>query len=99
MLPIAATPALSWGAGVEDRAPRRRIAATTSALEDAESARATTSPVAPHRAAMVRVSATSRAAPRVELVGPLRRRVAAMTGAEIGVDTIPTSAFNPFPFV
>jgi len=33
------------------------------------------------------------------LVDPFRSRVAAITGAEIGVDTTPSSAFRPFTFV
>ena len=87
MLAIAATTAASWRAVMENRAPRRWIAATTSALKNAEWAQTTTSPVAPHSCAVLRVSAeTSLAAPRVELVGPLRSRVAAITGAETGVD-------------
>jgi len=67
-------------------------------LKNAESARTTTG-VAPHRCVVARASATSRAAPRVELVGPLRSRVAAITGAETGVEMIPINAFNPFTFV
>jgi hypothetical protein len=53
-------------------------------------------PVAPHRFVVARASATSRAAPRAELVEPFRNRVAAITGADVGVDTVAGSAFSPF---
>jgi len=42
---------------------------------------------------VARASATSRAAPRAE---PFRSRVAAITGADSGVDTVAITAFNPF---
>ena len=45
---------------------------------------------------VARASATSRAAPRAELVEPLRSWVAAITGADSGVDTVAITAFNPF---
>ena len=45
---------------------------------------------------MTSASATSRAAPRAELTEPFRSRVAAMTGAASGVDTVAMSAFKPF---
>jgi hypothetical protein len=41
-------------------------------------------------------SATSRAAPFAEAVEPLRSRVAQITGAAAGVDTVASSAFSPF---
>jgi hypothetical protein len=61
--------------------------------------RATIGPEAPHRRAVAKVAATNDAAPRAELVEPFRSRVAAITGAEVGVDTVPTSAFNPLTWV
>ncbi len=35
------------------------------------------------------------AAPRGELVEPFRSLVAAITGADVGVDSVPTNAFRP----
>jgi hypothetical protein len=40
-------------------------------------------------------SATRRAAPRAEFADPLRSRVATITGAEDGVETMASSAFRP----
>ncbi len=37
-----------------------------------------------------------RFAPRAEFVGPRRNRVAAITGAATGVDTVAKSTFSPF---
>jgi hypothetical protein len=45
---------------------------------------------------VTRASATIRAAPRAELVGPRRNLVATTTGADSGVDTIASNAFKPF---
>lgn len=53
------------------------------------------SPAAPLARAVRMLSVTNAAAPRAELVGPLRRRVAAITGADRGVETIPSSALRP----
>jgi hypothetical protein len=44
---------------------------------------------------LARVSATNRAAPRAELVAPRRNLVAAITGAEAGVDTVAINALSP----
>jgi len=52
--------------------------------------------VAPALRAVTNASARSRDAPRGEFVEPLRNRVATITGAAVGVETIPSSAFNPF---
>jgi hypothetical protein len=46
--------------------------------------------------AVARASATSRTAPRGELVEPLRSRVDTITGAAVGVDRTPIGAFSPF---
>jgi hypothetical protein len=45
------------------------------------------------------VAATNDAAPRAELVEPFRSRVAAITGADVGVLRVPISAFNPSTLV
>ena len=52
-------------------------------------------PVAPALRAVTRASATNRAAPFAEFVAPRRSRVAAITGAETGVETTARSAFKP----
>jgi len=44
-------------------------------------------------------SVISRAAPRAELVDPVRSRVAAITGAAIGVEMIASSALRPSTLV
>jgi hypothetical protein len=44
----------------------------------------------------VKVSVTRRAAPRAEFVEPFRSRAAAITGADLGVETTPSRAFSPF---
>ncbi len=80
----------------ENRAPARPMAASTSRVWNAESARVITSPVAPHARAVASASVTSRAAPRAELVGPRRSLLAAITGAPNGVDTVAISALSPF---
>jgi hypothetical protein len=46
--------------------------------------------------AVASASATNRAAPFAELVDPLRSRVAQITGAADGVETVAISAFSPF---
>lgn len=51
---------------------------------------------APACLAVIRASATNRAAPRAEFAPPLRNRAAAITGAEQGVETTASSAFRPF---
>src|SRR5665647_2340762 len=79
----------------ENRAPPRRAAATTSCPQYAESARTVTNPPPPQALAVTSASATIREAPRAELVGPRRNRVATTTGAEIAVDTIASNAFRP----
>src|SRR5450756_418045 len=61
----------------------------------AESDRTVTCPVAPALRAVTSASATRRAAPLAEFVAPRRSRVAAITGAETGVETIASSAFKP----
>jgi hypothetical protein len=45
-----------------------------------------------------RTGQASRDSRHVRVTVPLRSRVAAITGAPIGVDTVPMSAFRPFPF-
>jgi hypothetical protein len=45
------------------------------------------------------VAATNDAAPRGELVEPFRSLVAAITGAAVGVDSVPINAFNPLIWV
>jgi len=54
-----------------------------------------TSPDTPQPRAVVIASATSRAAPRAEFAEPFRSRVATITGAEDGVETVASSAFSP----
>jgi len=54
-----------------------------------------TCPVAPALRAVTRASATRRAAPLAEFVGPRRSRVAAITGADSGVETIASNALSP----
>jgi hypothetical protein len=49
--------------------------------------------------AVVSVAATNDAAPRTELVEPFRSRVAATTGAAVGVLRVPINAFNPLTWV
>jgi hypothetical protein len=44
---------------------------------------------------VINVSNTSRFAPRALLADPWRSRAAAIAGAELGVDTIASSAFGP----
>ena len=51
---------------------------------------------APADRAVASASPINRNAPLAEFVAPLRSRVAAITGALSGVDTVATSAFNPF---
>jgi len=46
-------------------------------------------------AAVTRASATGRAAPLAEFVRPRRSRVAAITGAETGVEQVASNAFKP----
>src|SRR5512144_415310 len=41
-------------------------------------------------------SATNRAAPRAEFADPFRSRVAAITGADDGVEAVARNAFKPF---
>ena len=53
-------------------------------------------PVAPAVRAVATLSATNRAAPRAEFVEPLRSLLATITGARVGLDTVPSSAFSPF---
>jgi len=53
-------------------------------------------PPAPQAFAVFSASATSREAPRALFAFPDRNRVAAITGRDSGVDTIPISAFRPF---
>ena len=72
-----------------------RAAAITSWSWYALSARTVTCPVAPALRAVTSASATNRAASLAEFVGPRRSQVAAITGAEIGVETIASSAFRP----
>ena len=55
----------------------------------------TSRPLAPQVRAVRMVSATNAAAPRAEFEGPLRSLVAAITGADRGVETMPSSAFRP----
>ena len=52
-------------------------------------------PVAPAALAVTSASATNRAAPRAETVEPFRSRDAAITGAQVGVETIASSALRP----
>ncbi len=54
-----------------------------------------TSPVTPQDRVVLIASATSRAAPRAEFADPLRNRVATITGADDGVDTVASSALRP----
>jgi len=61
----------------------------------AESDRTVTCPVAPALRAVTSASATRRAAPLAEFVAPRRSRVATITGADNGVETIPSNAFKP----
>jgi len=53
------------------------------------------SPAAPARRTVASASASSFAAPRAELVEPLRSRVAAINGADSGVDTTASRALSP----
>jgi hypothetical protein len=46
--------------------------------------------------AVASASASSFPAPRAEFVDPLRNRVAAITGADVGVDATASNAFKPF---
>ena len=80
---------------IENRALAFRTAAVTSLLKYAESARRIRIPVAPDAVAVMSASATNRWAPFALFVDPLRSRVAVMTGALVGVLTIPISAFRP----
>ena len=50
----------------------------------------------PHDLVVTRASATNRAAPRAEFADPFRSRVAAITGADDGVDAMARNAFKPF---
>src|SRR5665647_944905 len=92
---IALVTALSMRAVTENRAPPRRAAAITSWTWYALSARIVISPVAPARFTVARASATSWDAPLGEYVEPLRRRVAAISGADSGVEMIAKSALSP----
>ncbi len=70
-------------------------------MKNAESAPSSTSPAlvgppVPHARAVTRASATSRAAPRALLTEPRRSRVAAITGAAVGVLTVAIKALSPF---
>ena len=51
--------------------------------------------VTPALAAVTRASATRRAAPLAQFAAPRRSRVAAITGAETGVETTASNAFRP----
>jgi hypothetical protein len=44
---------------------------------------------------VARASATNRAAPRAELAPPFRSRVAAISGADVGVDSVAINAVKP----
>jgi len=79
----------------ENRAPPRRIALVTAALQNAESIRTTIVPVQPASRAVPIARAARLAAPRAEAALPPRSRVAAITGAAIGVLTTAASAFRP----
>jgi len=50
---------------------------------------------APTRRAVARASASNRAAPRAEFADPRRNRLAAITGAAVGVDSTASSALSP----
>ena len=52
--------------------------------------------MAPQARLVFTASATRRAAPRAEFADPLRSRVATITGAESGVDTVASNALRPF---
>jgi len=54
-----------------------------------------TCPVAPALAAVTRASATRRAAPLAKFVAPRRSLVAAITGADRGVEQVASNALSP----
>jgi hypothetical protein len=68
---------------------------TTAWLSNAESIRASRTPVAPAARAVVMASATKLAAPLAEPALPRRSRVPAITGAAIGVDSVASRGCNP----
>ena len=95
MAAMAAAILVSMFTVTENRAPPRRTAPQNAAEQYAESARTTISPVHPIARAVPMASAANRAAPRAEFAVPPRSRVAAITGAPSGVQTVAASAFSP----
>ena len=81
---------------IEKHALARSAAAITSDWKNAESARRTSVPVAPHDLAVTRVSDTRRWAPLALLAEPLRSRADAISGRLPGVLMIPINALRPF---
>jgi hypothetical protein len=95
MAAIAARMLVFTGTVTENRAPPRRIALITLALQNAEPIRTTIVAVQPQSRAVVMDRAARLAAPRADPAFPPRSRVAAITGADSGVLIVAASAFRP----
>jgi hypothetical protein len=95
MAAMAARMLAFTGTVTENRAPARRIAPVTAALQNAESSRTTIIPVHPHSTAVAMARVARLAAPRAEAALPPRSLVPAITGAAIGVLTTAASVFSP----
>ena len=91
----AARMLLFTGAVTENRAPWPRTAPMTAALQEAESSRTMIVPVQPQSLAVPAARTARLAAPRAEAAFLPRSRVAAITGAAIGVLITAASAFRP----
>jgi hypothetical protein len=80
---------------IEKWTPARIQVLTTAWLSNAESIRASSTPVTPAARAVLIASATKLAAPLAEPALSRRSRVPAITGAAIGVDSVASRGCNP----